>query len=644
MVSLAFKQPFRSILSLPPTVLPDLAVITGINGSGKSHFLEAVKAGAITVEGIKASDDDIRLFNWTNLVPNNAGVVDPIQIGRERANFLTSVSDGFARAEQNFIKRVARLNAPFLAIADVAELLRMEQAEFLQQQGPGTRVPNRWPQFDQWKKQMAQECIQATGNNPYILDLLSKRAEERGIPLSAIELADIETVVPLNWNPTDMFQQNFSQIFAAYHRAWDENRYKRYANDQLGEANLLLSEDEFRIRFGEPPWDFVNRILTEAHLDYTIKRPSGRGELPFEARLINRTSGIEVPFGDLSSGEKIIMSFALCFYNASDTMRHVRYPKLLLLDEVDAPLHPTMTRDLIRVMERVLVREKGVKIVLTTHSPATVAFAPAGSLFQLSKQPRSLALCSREQAIQTLTSGYISVTESSRFVLTEAKQDRLVYTAICRKLVERDILSASPNLVFIQASDKKDRNGGGREQVKDWGAKLPGAGLKDVFGLIDRDAGNIPSATIKVLARYSLENYLLDPILVYAVFMHHGVHLKVHDAKIKDGIYFELPNATQATLQGIVDKVCSLVEQNQPQVKVSAGAFVVDYVGGKSISAPAWLRDFRGHDLEAAFRETFRAVIGNGFVVTQNDCGDLSEMLSERISAFVPLALLQVFQ
>ena len=71
--------------------------------------------------------------------------------------------------------------------------------------------------------------------------------------------------------------------------------------------------------------------------------------------------------------------------------------------------------------------------------------------------------------------------------------------------------------------------------------------------------------------------------------------------------------------------------------------FDVEYVCGKIISAPTWLKDCRGHDLEAAVRETFRATIGRNFVITQNDCADLVDMLSERLPEFIPTDLLKIF-
>lgn len=410
-----------------------------------------------------------------------------------------------------------------------------------------------WTLVELHLKKSLRMCETALKGNPVIFVALSERASELGVPIFALTAAQIEAAIPLHWMTTDLFQQSFSQIFAAYYRLYEENRYKQYTNTYHNESNAFLSDEDFRKQFGEAPWDFVNRLLAEAHLDFTITRPSGRAERSFEAKLLAKSTNAEISFQDISSGEKIIMSFALCLYNANDKSRRARYPKLLLFDEIDAPLHPSMTKDLMRVIQRILVKENGVKVIMTTHSPATVALSPDDALFRLDKAPRALASCSREQAIHTLTSGYISVTESTRFIIVEAKHDRIVYTGLAKKLTTVGKLPVSPNLVFIQASDKKDREGGGKSQVKSWAEKLPKSGLKQILGLIDRDAANVATDNILVLGRYSLENYLLDPVLIYAVLMHAGKHHGIYDSGITDSNFYTLATLPVEVLQKIAD-------------------------------------------------------------------------------------------
>jgi predicted ATPase len=41
---------FKSILDLPPTELPSFTLITGVNGAGKTHLLQAIQAGSVHVD------------------------------------------------------------------------------------------------------------------------------------------------------------------------------------------------------------------------------------------------------------------------------------------------------------------------------------------------------------------------------------------------------------------------------------------------------------------------------------------------------------------------------------------------------------------------------------------------------------------
>ncbi len=645
MISLHFAKPHKAIFGLPKTDVPDFAVITGVNGSGKSQLLEAIKNGAIKTDGVQANDADIRLFNWATLVPGASGAADPINLTRERAAFITQMTKQFESARTSYINALAKLNIPFLPLDNIPALMALTHEKCEELRKAAVSPSDVWSRVEQRLKMANQACQNALGGNTVISTALAEKANELAVPLVALSRYELEAALPLHWSPTDIFQQNFSQIFASYYRLFDENRYSQYANAHHHEANQFLSDEEFRKRFGDPPWDFVNRLLEEAHLDFTITRPSGRAERPFEAKLVTKSTTAEVGFQDLSSGEKIIMSFALCLYNASDKSRRSRYPKLLLFDEIDAPLHPSMTKDLLRVIQRVLVQENHVKVILTTHSPAMVALSPEDSLFRLDKNPRKLSSCSREDAIQALTNGYISVTDSSRFIIVEAKQDRVIYTALARKMVASGKLSPTPNLVFIQASDKKDRDGGGKSQVKSWAEKLPQSGLKQILGLIDRDAANIATDNVHVLRRYSLENYVMDPVLTYAHLMHLGEHRRVSDLGIPDSNYFALSSVPQPTLQKISDLVCEKVEFHSPEVKaVQNGTFTVKYLNGISLNFPLWLRDFRGHDLETAYRKAFQAEIGSSFIVTANGCEGLVDMLTERLPGFIPVDLLEIFE
>ncbi len=173
-----------------------------------------------------------------------------------------------------------------------------------------------------------------------------------------------------------------------------------------------VSEEEVRRQYGEPPWNLLNEILETSGLPFRVDTPavirptSLTYENRYELRLRDIERDLEVPFQDSSSGEKVIMSTVLWRYGAEQTGRHYR---LLLLDEPDAHLHPSLTRRFLEVIRKVFVEERGVRVIMTTHSPSTVSLVPEESLFEMQRDdPRIRAASSKARAVTLLTARGLS--------------------------------------------------------------------------------------------------------------------------------------------------------------------------------------------------------------------------------------------
>src|SRR5688572_2783150 len=108
MLKLRFKTAYKSITSFPETVLPDFTVITGVNGSGKSHLLEALGQGAVKVEGLETGEANIRLFTSKTLFPKKSVPADPVQLTRERS---TRIAELLARMNGSWRQFSANLKS-----------------------------------------------------------------------------------------------------------------------------------------------------------------------------------------------------------------------------------------------------------------------------------------------------------------------------------------------------------------------------------------------------------------------------------------------------------------------------------------------------------------------------------------------------
>ena len=79
---LVFSQPHLSIEQFEPIVLPEFAVLTGVNGSGKSHLLQAIEAGKVQVEGL--THPSIVRFNYETFKLENEALFSAQQIAQEK--------------------------------------------------------------------------------------------------------------------------------------------------------------------------------------------------------------------------------------------------------------------------------------------------------------------------------------------------------------------------------------------------------------------------------------------------------------------------------------------------------------------------------------------------------------------------------
>jgi len=94
-------------------------------------------------------------------------------------------------------------------------------------------------------------------------------------------------------------------------------------------------------------------------------------------------------------------------------------PRLMLLDDIDAGLHPAAQRELMRVLRKLVEEEPGLQLIMTTHSPYVVDEMSPDEVWvcgrdaaeqhvvvkKLSEHPRA------EEALRVLTTGEFWSTE-----------------------------------------------------------------------------------------------------------------------------------------------------------------------------------------------------------------------------------------
>ena len=279
------------------------------------------------------------------------------------------------------------------------------------------------------------------------------------------------------------------------------------------------------------------------------------------------------------------MSLALAIYNANeDSLR----PDILLLDEPDAALHPEFSKVLLQAINESIVREASVKVVISTHSPTTVALSDESWIYQMkySSAPHKV---SKRQALSILLKDLeplrVSV-ENRRQVFVENRNDAGYLENIYALLPKTGMIYPQ----FLPASTK---NGSNCQDVITMVTSLREKGNDLVYGIIDYDNHNQDQDNIFVLGggkRYAIENYILDPLYVALLLIREKAETFIEiDSAIK---FSTLHTCNQGLLQAIIYSVCEklgFIQDDECQFTV---------VGGQTFSVKKEYFTIQGHDLE----------------------------------------------
>ena len=123
--------------------------------------------------------------------------------------------------------------------------------------------------------------------------------------------------------------------------------------------------------------------------------------------MTNRTTDARYDLDSLSSGEKVLMALCLSSFN-----RYLgrRQPKLLLLDELDAVLHPSMVAALVTTLKSLFVPQ-GTKVLMTSHSAMTVAALDEADIFRVVRKRGRVTVSrtTKSEAINELSEGLATV-------------------------------------------------------------------------------------------------------------------------------------------------------------------------------------------------------------------------------------------
>jgi hypothetical protein len=146
---------------------------------------------------------------------------------------------------------------------------------------------------------------------------------------------------------------------------------------------------------------------------------------------------------------------------------------------------------------------------------------------------------------------------------------------------------------------------GGCDRVKTLVGELSSGGARTVMGATDWDGKAVSGGSVVVMGegkRYSLENYLFDPVLLAALLLREKI-LDRNSLNMREGENFvDLKELSSERLQA----VCDAVLRQLSWEAVDGRCDECEYMCGLRVMIPRALLHKRGHALEADLRARFK--------------------------------------
>lgn len=324
----------------------DLIVVSGINGSGKSQLLrliaksdkERISRTVVQTQdgGETAPLENILLISFR----------DNIDLGKEFGQFSVTYKKNYATKAWEYYSNNIRHQE------NLTGLNRQRTMAYKN----GTLIYN-----DKGIKNAAWRSIKK------LVELLNNNVDESRI--FSLTQSELEAILP-----DDFIWRSENDIIAQtgnlFYIACCDRVNKQIACSKTTE----IFDNEAWLK--NAPWTILNELFEDLRFKYRFKKDYSFTTPYMEENPKLRVNSDIRDLNDLSDGEKAILKLALISLD-EEISKDI---KLVLFDEYDAPLNPSLTEAFYHVIEKFYI-QKGIQVVITTHSPATISLAPEYAQF-----------------------------------------------------------------------------------------------------------------------------------------------------------------------------------------------------------------------------------------------------------------------
>ena len=443
-MQLTFESAHLSIRGFEAPPLPQFAVVIGRNGVGKTHLLDAMANGSISDRGWSGVIEkyDIASFRpppseaagWGNSVPASmaAQLYFHGEPGREAPLKIA------AEVYEETVKAPALAELDWRRSFDVhlGTALQMSKVRVLTSPVRGcSGLPDIDDAIEAYTGEIAKRVMPLlrarNASNSGGKDTRPDVLVSLGMMLASkpAHLVDQGDILRAAHHEGKTIANTLSQAFTRY--KVDQYSWAHCEGEIPGRGEVGVLMLEYR-RKHTPPWETLREILSQMReevgdeelFNFDFSDPEDdrlthatHNSYAFKTGLTNRSTGDSYDLETLSSGESILMCLCLIWFNQELGRRR---PEMLLLDELDALLHPSMVSALVACLKRLFVAN-GTHVLMATHSASTVAVLNDGEIFRLTRRGGHLKLgpVSRSEAVDELSQGIATLDTGLRIATSE---------------------------------------------------------------------------------------------------------------------------------------------------------------------------------------------------------------------------------
>ena len=335
-----------------------LIIISGANGTGKSQLIDILSSSKVFKPGI--SRIDLKKYAINSEIKIDDNVVNKVFISRR--SFKDNIN-------------ISNINLP-----NPKNSLWHKDEAWRSYSNYSTWNDNT-TNFSK-SKSVVMKCLEGIISSEYPrLDSSKPNNTDTGITEEEFKKLLPDDFI---WVQDDLFANSIDRLFYEFAAKRHDEQAK------LGRENGGFNNKEY---LKDAPWTILNDLFKKLNFsyrfinDYEFVTPNLKEKPMIYPILEDGTLDLTSPreLSDLSDGEKSIISLTFALLNENKRQME----KILLLDEFDNTLNPSLIKALFTVLEDYFI-SRSVVVIMTTHSPVTISLAPDyATYYEVFKQDKA---------------------------------------------------------------------------------------------------------------------------------------------------------------------------------------------------------------------------------------------------------------